>query len=367
MRTDVVSIYCCGTGGHRGKHAKWAVPHLYDTTKGERKFICDGPGGAKIPKVEDILKKVESGGKVKKKLFEKTHSKGMRKQASGEGTADNIILCLQWLWLEYYKERFVDINLIGWSRGAVTCIMLSHSIQSAGFTELNPNIRVNVFAFDPVPGSKNDFAVKGTFESTGRTGTPDELAPCVASYESILHEKIKKYLKGPIKKDKNFVCAVPSYTGHNQHRTPQVTYPMPGGHGDSGKYNESEGGGPIGRIGIHLAQDFMTRHGTEYTVNHLRTNTELCEDYAQVRLAYTEKGSMAKKAPSQYRKDVVKNAFRDDDFYINHHHHGLVEQTFPHLAAHLAGNGQMGVKELGQLAWCSPSSYAVLKNLGKVN
>ena len=369
MQAGVVTIYCCGTGGHRDKHSKWAVPYLHKITKGERKFICDGPGSAKsIKKLENVMKAVESGGKVN---IDAKRGSGWFAQkfygATGQGTADNIVMCMQWLWLEWYKQPFVDINLVGWSRGAVTCIMLAHAIHESGMNQQG-NLRVNIFTFDPVPGGKNDFAVKGDFASTGRVGTPDELAPIVASYRSILQENIKKMLMGigsiGIKKDKNFVCTVPHYIGSHPAQKPLELYPLPGGHGDAGKYNEAEGGGCVGRIGMHLAQSFLVDHGTEFDENHLRSPKQLAEDYAEARMQYTKKNSLRKKPASKYRLAVVANHYRDDLFYVNAHHAGLVEQVYPNIAAYLAGNGRVDGAQKEQFAGIAPKTYSALTALG---
>ena len=369
MRKDVVTIYCCGTGGHRDKHPKWAVPYLYTINEGERKFICDGPGSARsIKKLENVMKAVETGGKVK---VDAKRGSGWFAQkiygATGKGTADNIVMCMQWLWLEYYRQPFVDINLVGWSRGAVTCIMLAHAIHESGMNQQG-NLRVNIFTFDPVPGGKNDFAVKGTFDSTGRVGTPEELSPVVASYRSILQENIKKMLMGigpiGIKKDKNFVCTVPKYVGDHPAREPLELYPLPGGHGDAGKYNEAEGGGCVGRIGMHLAQSFLVKHGTKYSECHLRPPIALAEDYAEARLQYTKEGSLKKKPASKYRLGVVANAYRNDRFYVNSHHAGLVEQAIPRVAAYLAGNAPVGEGHRKDIQNTAPKTYDALTRLG---
>jgi hypothetical protein len=245
--------------------------------------------------------------------------------------------------------------------------MLAHTIQESGLNQLG-NIKVNIFTFDPVPGGKNDFAVKGDFASTGRVGTPDELAPCVASYGSILQENIKKMLLGigpiGIKKDKNFVCSVPHYIGDHPSREPLELYPLPGGHGDAGKYNEAEGGGCVGRIGMHLAQSFLVQHGTQYSASHVRSPIALAEDYAEARLQYTKEGSLKKKATSKYRLGVVANAYRNDKFYVNAHHAGLVGQALPGVAAYLAGNAPVGEGKRNDLRNNAPKTYGALTQLG---
>lgn len=61
------------------------------------------------------------------------------------------------------------INLIGHSRGAVTCIIASHDLY-----RLFPGVKVNIFAIDPVPGGGGNW----TYEMT-------HLAPNVQNYVGV--------------------------------------------------------------------------------------------------------------------------------------------------------------------------------------
>ncbi|MEO0387749.1 MAG: hypothetical protein AAF281_09505, partial [Pseudomonadota bacterium] len=333
MSDDVVTLYFCGSGNHRDKDDKFAIPRLYKETKGDRRIIFDGPGGAAIPRTEALMKAVESGGNIARSPRHRTHSSAwdamlqnkhgtMTTGATGVGTQSNIVMALQWLWEKWYEAEFSDINLAGFSRGAVSCIMLAHSIQAAGFPVLRP-MRVNIFTFDPVPGGKNDFKNKGTFGATGRAGDPTTLAPCVASYRSILQENISKRMMGVIPKDKNFKCVVPTYTGGHADRTVQELFPMPGKHSDGSKYAQRFG---PGEIGMHLAQEFLEAHGTEFKTSFKRTDRDLIETYAVIRGNYTDTGRAdgGKLSPSKYRAPLVSNPLRDHDFYINAHHEDLM-------------------------------------------
>lgn len=366
MDEDVVTIFCCGTASNRQKIGTYAVPFLYDECTG-RKFILDGPGGAKIPKSENVMKAVESGGDVKEKLFRKKRGAGLLSakynQAYGLGSQDNVIVGIMWLWEEFYKKKFKTINLVGWSRGGVTCIMLAHAIQAAGFTREAGNLRVNIFAFDPVPGGKNDFATKGDFDSTGRVGTPNELPPCVTAYRSIVHENIKKKMVLVIPKDKNFVCVVPKYTGSNSLRKEQEIFPMPGGHADSCTVKGGLDMAPMGRIGLHLAQQFLMEHGTKFAASYTYPDSAVREIYADIRLAFSDKNGN-KLGASKYRENVVGNAFRKDRFYVNSHHAGLIETQLPTLAAYLAGNAVMDEGKKKALKQTAAKTYNALVEIG---
>lgn len=381
MRRDVVTLYFCGSGNDRNMGATNALPHLYENTAGNRKAIFDGPGGAKILKTEEIMKMVESGKdskpglKVWKSLSERKE-KSWNKMLSnyhndtttsmtGTGTQSNIVMALQWLWLEWYKERFVDINLAGFSRGGVSCIMLAHAIQEAGFTELG-NIRVNIFTFDPVPGSLNDFKNKGTFSSTGRAGKPSLLPPCVSSYCSILQENIKKFDYGILPKDRTFKCVVPDYTGSNPSRMPRELYPMPGGHSASQAYTSGPG---TGEIGIHLAQEFLERNGTKLNCGHKLNAVELIEAYSAVRFFYTKKvGTYGKKRkPSYHRGKIVNNPFREHEFFINSHHASLMYMHAGDVARCIDEGAELSTTTQSRMAQTMPQTLRMLEGMGYLN
>lgn len=318
-RTDVVSLFFCGSGQNRDKGEKQLVSHLYDNAIGDRKFIFDGPGGAPIRDAEGILKAVETKGKKVsskkgwKKLWKSKQAKFGR-GVTGVGTASNIVMALQWLWEQYYSQKFVDVNVIGFSRGGVSCIMLAHAMHEAGFTHLG-NINVNIFTFDPVPGGVNDFGTKGhSFDQTGRVGTPKTLAPIVANYRSILQQNIKGWGK-----DLTFKCVVPEYEGSHPRRTPRELYPMPGRHGAAARYDTTTGEGDIGG---YLCQEFMERHGTRFNTAFSRLSPlALAERYASVALAWPQNDA------SKYRKRLVSNEYLQDDFYVNWHHRELLQQN----------------------------------------
>ncbi len=378
MTPDVVTIYCCGTGQDRRKFDTYAVPYLFANTDG-RTFICDGPGGAPIRKAEDILMAVESGemptapnegrfaklrtkwdGFVWDRKFEKKHGAGLKQKIHGYGTADNVIISLQWLWEKWYKHPFTAINLCGWSRGGVTCLMLAHAIQEAGFPSLNPNLKVNVFTFDPVPGGKNDFVCSGTFDQTGRVGSPYEISSCVTHYASILQETLKRNMYWVIPKDGNFECTVPEPQSAD---TVVDLYPMPGGHGEACTFNNGKGATPVGQIGMHLAQKFLTDAGTELIVDDTQGPADLIELYAMIRLAYTEKKGLSKKAPSEFRKPLVKNPYRGHGFYVNSHHAELIRRFTPPLAECIDKQTPMTDGQRLFIETVFPISYAVLETL----
>ena len=343
--SDVVTIYCCGTNFSRAQKNEEAVAHCWEQTH-SRKLILDGPGSttkanrdehASLLKAEAIVKAVERSTTTKTRavpeaLFSahreydwKINPKGSLR---GVGTADNVVMAIQWLWENFYVgkpeardkhsnvESFSTVNLVGWSRGAVTCIMLAHAIQSAGFKELKPAMKVNIFAFDPVPGGLrlNDFSSKGaTFESTGRAGSPESLPEIVDHYSSVLMEHENTI---------GFSCVSPKELNSS---TAKREYPLPGVHSDCVMFKKDN---PAGKLGMHLCQQFLKSNGTDGSFCHIKSDTEVVELYAEMRLK-----AVRKKAPSRQRSSNITNQQRDNIFFMNGHHYETFKKAYPELLA----------------------------------
>jgi hypothetical protein len=333
---NIVTIFCCGTNFDR-ENLTSAVPYTYTQVQG-RKFILDGPGSmlGNVLNAENVLKAVEDKKSYSKynplKYFhtrnkakalasdnftqgKKYRLKTNTASISGDGTADNIIVALQWLILEFYNIPFTTINLVGWSRGAVTCIMLSHSIKEA-FAARSPNIKVNIFAFDPVPGGLNDFGTKGKcFDSTGRIGSFNTLPSIVNEYNAVLMENEGK---------PGFACISPAEFSTAQY----LEVPLPGSHSDSVKFDKA--GNHSGKIAIHLCHDFLRRNGTVLAEYKTLSPGSIVESYSALRLNVLMKGSKTRKA-GWFRRNIIKNRMRDDVYFINGHHHDVLRDRFSNV------------------------------------
>jgi hypothetical protein len=352
---EVVTIFCCGTNSSRNQSADEAVAFCWDNTT-SRKFILDGPGSvvasnpdAAILKSKNILRAVESRkkgffgrdkgpGNVKESLFEEKRNYTLKTNVEGSlhgvGWADNVIMAIQWLWEQYYvgsesenRNSFSRVNLVGWSRGAVTCIMLAHAIREAGFmfgahgNKLpNTPVEINIFAFDPVPGGWNDFKANETFDSSGRVGSPDRLPENVVNFRSVLMENNESKL---------FKCVCPgefrgALGGY-------MEYPLPGRHSDCVKFNKADN--PVGIMGLHLCQQFLKEFDTQGTFDRILNASEVLELYAQMRLKVGgDKGKIAK------ARGNIQNYKRKDVFYMNGHHFEILQRTWPNLHAAISGD-----------------------------
>jgi len=387
---NIITLYCCGSGSSRNQYTKYAVPKLYsvDTYRlfgeqhGQQKsLICDGPGGAPIIKAEAILKQVESGkGTSTGGLFNTSflsgtiselstdtpamHGGGKKQAAFGKTSQDNIVLCMQFLWEKFWQlgGKIDAINMVGWSRGGVTAIMLAHAIKASGMLRSNPNTKVNIMAFDPVPGGVNDFNGGGDskFAKTGRVGSPYTLSSCVTNYTSIIQENLSYGVGNGC-----FKCTVP---------TPEPGcgaiikhYPLPGEHGTGCSYNEPDNF--LGKIGMHIAQKFLLDNGTRFSDSFTKNNNDLTELYASGRMQYVKKNGLfskiktAKKNPSKYRSTLVSNSRRGHKFFVNPHHAELIKNSFPSLYAFLDRGEAMSQNSSIVAAQTLPETFKTMEIL----
>jgi len=361
---EVVSIFCCGTKSHRDSEGE-AVADMYRWCDSDRKWINDGPGSGnwftsgthEIPKVEHLFKEDKwasplqwARGQGPYQVDEEWGKiKGM---LGGRGTNDNVILTLQWLWLEFHKRPFRVCNLTGWSRGAVTTIAIANAMHLAGFGR--EGVRVNIFAYDPVPGDSNDFG-GGSFETSGRAPI-ETLSPIVSQYHSILMENVGG-LKGSV-----FKCISPSETALTQHRT----YPLPGGHGDCVKWTKSRN--PAGKIGLSLGVNFMREKGTSFAAagnEKVLADIPMLEEYSKLRRDWLEscKWNPKNREVTYWRSGTIVNQFRENIYFINPHHFDVFRRVLPEIYDAAANSKMIDTGTLAAAKTKCPLTIPVLRYL----
>jgi hypothetical protein len=202
------------------------------------------------------------------------------------------------------------VNLLGWSRGAITCHMIAHAL--AQDPQLR-DIRTNVFALDPVagPGHTSDWD-KGTIPGT------------VNEYAAVLMEDERRFMMTPS-------VVRPNGAGGSRH----LVYPMPGAH-DTGVMIHR---GPVGEVIQHLAHNFLTRHGTQLRSQIRLAPEKLVELYAIIRLTLgtyrstltgTHGGVLQVLGIHSRGKDIP-NPDRNK-LFINHHHQTMFKAAYPMIA-----------------------------------
>ncbi|WP_236187813.1 hypothetical protein [Pseudomonas paraglycinae] len=180
-----------------------------------------------------------------------------------------------WLWRKYYygdrsvtqqklQEQIIKtfrkdgviptkVNLVGWSRGGISCHMLANAMFNDSALK---NIPVNIFAIDPVPGIGNfqDQRVK-------------------------LNSNVKEYVGfyARDERSKGFSCVIPqTATG-----TKTSIFPMPGRHATLvGNASADGNSGPKvlaepGLIVRHFAEVCLKRWGTALDKNLNLTDADL--------------------------------------------------------------------------------------------
>ena len=361
---EVVSSFCCGTNYNSDKQDE-AIADMYRWCDSDRKRINAGPGGGnlftsgphEIPKVEHLFQEDKwasplqwARGQGPYQVDEEwSKIKGL---LGGRGTNDNVLVTLQWLWLEFYKQPFRVCNLTGWSRGAVTTIAIANAMHLAGFTNLG--VRVNIFAYDPVPGGINDFG-GGGFETTGRAPI-ETLSPIVSECQSILMENVGG-LKGSL-----FKCIKPSETAVNQHRI----YPLPGGHSDCVEWNRSRN--PAGRIGLSLGVNFMSEKGTSFAAagnEKVLADIQMLEEYSKLRRDWLEscKWNPKNREVTYWRSGTIVNQYRENIYFINHHHFDVFRRVLPEIYDAAANSKMIDTGTLAAAKTKCPLTIPVLRYL----
>lgn len=351
---EVFSIYNCGTS-HNRQNLDETVADLARRTSGSENrdwIIHDGPGSCS-----------HGVGKSATAI-----DRSLAAQAKTPGTCDPVTGLKQNSWLAatrgvvdgYGWEQNVDhamavlkatvdlprtINMVGWSRGAITCFMIAHALLG------NPRtggIEVNIFAFDPVPGP-------GNLDDPNKVTLPAN----VKGYAAVVQEDERRKIFKPVLI--NADLAPDSKTRF---------YYMPGGHSTAVFRAKSE----VGLVAAYLAHHFLEKHGTRLENPIRLTARDLCELYAKIRLdiaQYHAMGGGFLQLLGRQRR-VVANRFQDTDYFINDHHASQFRKTFPQIWSALKHgvptSNRPGIENaLKALQLTAPTTYASLEKTGIVN
>ncbi|MEM7210407.1 MAG: hypothetical protein AAF479_00725, partial [Pseudomonadota bacterium] len=151
------------------KASKHAVPYLISIAR-QRHIGFDGPGGNPSSlavyemnndgsfKMDSQWRKTktEHAPKAKPQGL-KDLAKGKLHSANGGGANATVIKAVDWLCARMFDGvGITTINLCGHSRGSITAIAVAWAIEKLIKPHL-PNIKVNLFLFDPAAGRVNEF------------------------------------------------------------------------------------------------------------------------------------------------------------------------------------------------------------------
>ncbi|QLE59610.1 hypothetical protein [Nostoc sp. TCL26-01] len=258
-------------------------------------------------------------------------------RALGDGWDDNVYKAVWMLThLKFEMSQPIDtVNIIGWSRGAVTCLKIANKL----FEVFEDTLNVNIFAVDPVPGGY-----------TKRTLDMLAIPPNVRNYLAVLALDADGGNFQPTDRTDMKLLAPKSQHGKGGnpdslnpgHIKPHVHFlPIPGNHSDVVNANLSH---PLVKNSAilcrHLAWQFLSAHGTPIKQEWKLSNDEISSLYNQMLPKLSEiakaastggwlspiEGFKTERAVRKHRGEYV----HEPDKYINEHHRLCVlKQDYP--------------------------------------
>lgn len=254
-------------------------------------------------------------------------------RAFGNGWDDNVYKVV-WLvqHLIFEEDRPIDtVNIVGWSRGAVTSLKMANKL----FEVFEDTIRVNIVAIDPVPGGL-----------TRETLDTKIIPPNVRDYLAVLALDDDRSNFQPLDRSKVRLMAPRSQLGRSgnpdtrnpMHLVTRVHFlPMPGNHSDL--VNSELSSPHVGRsaeLTGHVAWRFLTAHGTEMDEIFQYDRKRICLSYAELSanragIAQAASGGWID-AVGGYRKERGVRARRSDyvedsGAYVNEDERALCGRT----------------------------------------
>lgn len=319
---DVFTIYCHGTGNRRQKNQDEIIDYFSTNHKGdefEDYLILDGvgaKGSPGFPMPGEFEFDPESPSFRRPLQGRRTAVKKNPKvaQAAGHGLSSNIEFAIQFL-LHLLKNSpsFPRvINMLGFSRGAVTCLMLANRILS----DITQSVEINICAIDPVAGGK---AGNDRSKVDNRTIPPE-----VKNYLAILATGENR---------KSFAPQDARSIGQrvNLQASNVMFLPMPGIHKHLSKFGTGKTA-VISQIVWSIAYDFLKKFGSksikpkkyvDSDAGYLKLYTKLlAQDSEYAALAHRTVGAriVGKGLAS---RDVLKNLdlyVVNPEYFINQHH-----------------------------------------------
>jgi hypothetical protein len=349
------TVYCHGTGFNRvkGTNSNELVAWFHNhnagveatlsgslVTRGDY-LINEGPGhggGEAIPQPQQInpmTGDAKQNLSLKKMIMRpsfKDHAAGktggpqklakQRGMISGQGWDENTQRTVNIIQdLKFEKGQAIDtVNLVGWSRGAVTCMRIANLMWEV----FNDEITCNIFAVDPVAGADAGEKMTDT----------QKLEANVENYVGIvaMHE-----MRSTFKPQDWSRVRAPD--------TECIFLPMPGVHNA-----QVIPGNPVDAAHItrNLACGLLRDWGTPLTAvpySHLSSSRDMCIAYARLVLALSEhksyetkslKGRLGGGTTSLRRRDFATHSKMDtytrggkESYWINEHHRACFADAFP--------------------------------------
>ena len=381
------TVYCHGTGFNRTKGTSsdelvaWfhnhndgveAVLGGGSVTRGDY-MINEGPGhsGNGIAQPQQInpitgnRKQNLSVGKVIKGPSFADHAIGntggpkvaakLRGVISGQGWDENVIRTVNLIQdLKFEHGQPIDrVNMVGWSRGAVTCMRIANMMNEVFGNE----ITCNIFAVDPVAGADAGEKMADT---------------------QVLHANVARYVGILAMHEMRSTFNPQDWSRVRAPATEVIFLPMPGVHNAQVMVKTPPDAAYVTR---NLACGLLRDWGTPINVTpygHLSTAQDMCVAYARMVLALSEHKSYETKSvmgrvmggtTSLRRREFAKHSKMDtytrggkESYWINEHHRACFAKAFPdvyELVFESQGSGEM--------ALTAQSRFSAFFNLVKGN
>ena len=377
---SIYNVYCLGTG-HSSNEAERLLPdvfRLYDRSPADCKQLMEGLGTtAFVQTVKDA-----NNGTAPWKM-------GKRGKAFGKGWGNVVMQVMAGLQTAHAAQQISMVNLVGHSRGAVTCHMIAHAIEHA-----MPGVPCNIFAFDPVPGGVFDFSPWWELSAAegGQLGldgkSPEFLPNNVKQHFSILMEKDTNPWFG--------VLGPGKLRGGDGTRFGYV--PLYGKHGCCVKSDLVNV--PASRIALSILLEHLKSWDVFVDDAKRLTPQQYAEAYAEVYLNAIAEGENPKSVANYSGKKVacmvaasvltgglvglvlagghcsgywrnrrasdIPNDFRQNPYYLNTHHRDmfLASQACQNVAEGMDRYGFMSRTEFERFSNTFPQSYELLVATG---
>ena len=308
-----------GVGKKGSPQTSLAVEHVYGGSYAAMMFK-EPVTPSKARMKENLAAAV--GGRVKQGLVKGFGGSDGVLQASGIGVDENVVSVVNTITaLVRLGTIPTAINMMGWSRGAVT------SIRIAYFLSLNPalaGIPVNIFGVDPVAGEGHNEEVDA------RT-----IGANVRNYVATLAAHEVRAGFSPM--ETNRLTFAADTTNH-------AVLPLPGIHSDTAKHDSS-----AGRLTFNLCARFLEANGTPLhsglAAGYKLSNNAALGEYDKLMLGKAVSGVHSSnsfweclKGGGTQRRAIASQT-SPATFFINAHHKALFRQECPNTYAAYFGPG----------------------------
>lgn len=280
------TVFNCGTGFKSSN--KDVIADLWRETHSP-KMINDGPGShCNLNKVQGLM--------------------------FGSGVTNNVQRTIKEIKRLNTTADSMVVNTIGWSRGAITCFKIANALRADPDTQ---NVKVNIFAIDPVPGS-----------APGNSGMWKDITipqgQNVSSNIGMCYTILAQHDRRPI-----FSPYLPNILKNDNLEI------MPGKHSDVVQ------GGDVSLLVKNIAKQFLISRGTVFTNNTLLSDIEILDKYSHIietfdqyakRRSFVSRTLWNCKSQRILKGDNKKNkGLMNSDkppFFINDHHREIFAKSY---------------------------------------